>query len=80
VCVRVLTSLRRLCCVSRDVKCAEWHPHKSLIASCSKDATVRLWDPRTYECINTLYGHKSQVFKVSAPPGGVPALAWADRS
>jgi polyadenylation factor subunit 2 len=62
------------------VKCAEWHPHKSLIASCSKDATVRLWDPRTYECINTLYGHKSQVFKVSAPPGGVPALAWADRS
>ncbi len=50
----------------RDIKCAQWHPHKALIASCSKDSTVRLWDPRSHECVNTLYGHKSQVFKVRA--------------
>jgi WD40 repeat protein len=29
-----------------DVKCAEWHPFRSLIATGSKDNTVKLWDPR----------------------------------
>lgn len=50
--------------IPRDIKCAQWHPSKALIASCSKDSTVRLWDPRTHESVSTLYGHKSQVFKV----------------
>lgn len=52
----------------RDVKCCEWHPYKSLIASCGKDATVRLWDPRTHQSVNTLYAHKSQIFKVRGRP------------
>lgn len=51
------------------MKCCEWHPYKSLIASCGKDATVRLWDPRTHQSVNTLYAHKSQIFKVREPVG-----------
>lgn len=28
-----------------DVKAVDWHPYRSLIASASRDCTVRLWDP-----------------------------------
>jgi len=59
----------------RDIKSAQWHPHKALIASCSKDSTVKLWDPRApagSRCVNTLYGHKSQVFKVRLRPPFLP--------
>jgi hypothetical protein len=24
----------------------DWHPHRALIASASRDSTLRLWDPR----------------------------------
>ena len=32
-----------------DVKCVDWHPSKSLLASGSKDnqQPIKLWDPRT---------------------------------
>lgn len=32
-----------------DVKCVDWHPCKSLLASGSKDnqQPIKLWDPRT---------------------------------
>eukprot|EP00201_Polytomella_parva_P019719 CAMPEP_0175040592 /NCGR_PEP_ID=MMETSP0052_2-20121109/1364_1 /TAXON_ID=51329 ORGANISM="Polytomella parva, Strain SAG 63-3" /NCGR_SAMPLE_ID=MMETSP0052_2 /ASSEMBLY_ACC=CAM_ASM_000194 /LENGTH=428 /DNA_ID=CAMNT_0016302851 /DNA_START=133 /DNA_END=1416 /DNA_ORIENTATION=- len=36
-----------------DVKGVAWHPRESLIASCSKDATVKLWDPRCNPTTNT---------------------------
>ncbi|GAB5030661.1 wd40 repeat-containing protein [Nannochloropsis oceanica] len=58
---------------TKDIKSAQWHPHKALVASCSKDSTVKLWDPRAPaggRCVNTLYGHKSQVFKVAFNPNG----------
>lgn len=29
-----------------EVKCAEWHPFRSLIASGGRDSLVKLWDPR----------------------------------
>lgn len=44
-----------------DVKCADWHPTLGLIASGSKDNTVKLWDPRISEkksCVATYLGFK----------------------
>jgi len=51
-----------------DVKCCEWHPRSSVIASGSKDHLAKLWDPRiggTSSQLATLYGHKNTVTKVS---------------
>ena len=39
-----------------DVKCVDWHPIKSLVASGSKDnqQPVKLWDPRSGSSLATL--------------------------
>jgi len=49
-----------------DVKCVDWHPQKSLIASGSKDTQqpLKLWDPRTGTSLATLHAHKHTVMKV----------------
>lgn len=40
-----------------DVKCVEWHPQKSLVASGSKDTQqpLKLWDPRMGESLATVW-------------------------
>ncbi|XP_060551077.1 pre-mRNA 3' end processing protein WDR33-like [Ruditapes philippinarum] len=39
-----------------DVKCVDWHPQKSLIASGSKDnqVPIKLWDPKSGQSLATL--------------------------
>ncbi len=39
-----------------DVRSVDWHPHKSLVASGSRDSQqpVKLWDPKTGRCLATL--------------------------
>lgn len=37
-----------------DVKALHWHPHRGLLASGSKDNTLRLWDPRSAGNLATL--------------------------
>lgn len=48
------------------VHTVDWHPSKGLIASGSQDATnpVKLWDPRTANCLSTLHMHKNSVQKL----------------
>jgi len=48
-----------------DVKCVQWHPRSSVIASGSKDNLVKLWDPRSGSVLSTLYGHKNTVTKLT---------------
>lgn len=48
------------CCYSTghgsDVKCIDWHPHKALIVSGSKDSQqpIILWDPKSGKKLATL--------------------------
>ena len=47
-----------------DAKTVDWHHRMGLIVSGSKDHLVKLWDPRSKNCLTTLHGHKSTVTKV----------------
>lgn len=49
-----------------DVKCIDWHPHKGLLISGSKDnqQPIKLWDPKTGQSLATLHAHKSTVMDV----------------
>lgn len=41
-----------------DVKCVDWHPYRGLIASGSRDTSVRLWDAKQgmqVRCVVVLY-------------------------
>lgn len=49
-----------------DVKKVDWHPHKGLIASGSKDlqTPIKLWDPKAGKSITTLHCHKGTVMDI----------------
>jgi len=62
-----------------DVKSVDWHPTKGLIVSGSKDHLVKLWDPRTAQCLTTLHGHKSTISKSLFQPSQGDLLATCAR-
>uniref|UniRef100_A0AC34GWV4 Uncharacterized protein n=1 Tax=Panagrolaimus sp. ES5 TaxID=591445 RepID=A0AC34GWV4_9BILA len=49
-----------------DVRCIDWHSTKGLIVTGSRDSQqpVKLWDPRTGNCLATLHDHKNSVTAV----------------
>jgi polyadenylation factor subunit 2 len=51
-----------------EVKSVDWHPHKGLLVSGSKDHQVKFWDPRTGRCLTTLHGHKNPISKTMFEP------------
>jgi len=46
-----------------DVKCVDWHPHKGILVSGSKDSQqpIKLWDPKSGQVLHTIHAHKSTV-------------------
>ena len=44
-----------------DVKCCDWHPYRSLVASGSKDNAVKLFDPRCKKAVTTIHTHKNSI-------------------
>ncbi|ODV81343.1 polyadenylation factor subunit 2 [Suhomyces tanzawaensis NRRL Y-17324] len=57
-----------------EVKSADWHPNLGLIVSGSKDNLVKLWDPRSPNCITTLHGFKHTVNKTRFQTAGTKRL------
>lgn len=57
-----------------DVKSSDWHPSLGLIVSGSKDNLIKLWDPRSADCVSTLHGFKHTVTKTRFQPNGMQRL------
>jgi WD40 repeat protein len=61
---------------SAQVNSLAWHPFKYVLASGSRDTTVKLWGDKivgnrtTFDCIATLQGHTQEVHAVAFHPSG----------
>ncbi len=55
---------------SHQIWCVAFSPDGSLIASCSDDHSIRLWDANTGDCLRTLLGHTDWVRSISFSPDG----------
>lgn len=61
---------------NRPVLTVAYSPDGALVATGSRDQTIRLWSTRSGECLQTLFGHKAGVSEVIFAPDG-KALASA---
>ncbi|KAH3757934.1 telomerase protein component 1 [Pelomyxa schiedti] len=55
-----------------------WSPDGSMIATCSQDRVVKLWDGTTYACIRTLSGHVKSINNVKFSPDGKQVISAGD--
>eukprot|EP00193_Tetraselmis_chui_P020832 CAMPEP_0177792786 /NCGR_PEP_ID=MMETSP0491_2-20121128/24713_1 /TAXON_ID=63592 /ORGANISM="Tetraselmis chuii, Strain PLY429" /LENGTH=1607 /DNA_ID=CAMNT_0019315229 /DNA_START=622 /DNA_END=5445 /DNA_ORIENTATION=+ len=63
----------------KTVYTVAFSPDSKLVATGSRDATIKLWDTTTTECKHTLVGHKNFVFSLALHPKvGIIASASHD--
>ncbi|KNE54734.1 hypothetical protein AMAG_00693 [Allomyces macrogynus ATCC 38327] len=63
---------------TKDVNDVKWDPYKRWLATCSDDATIRIWTRDRAEPVVVLRGHERPVLTIDwnpKPPGNVPQLA-----
>jgi WD40 repeat protein len=66
---------------SGDVCAVAFSPGGRLVASTSKDRTIKLWDSKTGMMRKTLKGHSGYVYGIAfSPDGELVASAWGDRT
>jgi len=53
-------------------------PDKHVIASCSADRTVKLWDVRKRECVHTYEGHAEKVWACGWNPSGTRVMSVSE--
>jgi platelet-activating factor acetylhydrolase IB subunit alpha len=53
------------------VNSVSYHPNGQVIATCSTDQTIKLWNYQTRQVFKTLQGHEHEVSSIEfLPPGG----------
>jgi WD40 repeat protein/tetratricopeptide (TPR) repeat protein len=51
-----------------------------ILASGSRNGTIKLWNPSTRECLRTLQGHSNSVYSFAVLPGGILASRSHDHT
>ena len=55
---------------SEAIQSVAWNPEKAVLATASRDGTIKLWDVSSGRLLNTLAGHENIVFSVVWSPDG----------
>jgi WD40 repeat protein len=58
------------CILPAVINSIAWHPEQLIIASASRDSSVKIWNAVTFDNIATLAGHRDDVRSVSFSPNG----------
>jgi WD40 repeat protein len=53
-----------------------WRPDDSLLATCSMDSLVKIWDTKSGTCVRTILHHRGPTFTAAWTPDGAPSDLW----
>ncbi len=70
----------RWCEHGDEVNAVVWDPSSRLLASCSDDKLIKIWNPQQSKSVATLTGHEREIYTVRWRPGAGSSerlLRWA---